>query len=122
MGAVVPVLFEHSLRRAQDDAVVTVGQVLGISTTKFSLIVAGEFVLFYPGGHCGTPLQGKTFNLGGNSKKPKDKDEVVLLATWPVGSSSRREINREPGFSEIDAFSWSITVFDHPAYGAVATS
>uniref|UniRef100_A0A0E0F008 Uncharacterized protein n=1 Tax=Oryza meridionalis TaxID=40149 RepID=A0A0E0F008_9ORYZ len=31
MGAVVPVLFEHSLRRAQDDAVVTVGQVLGIS-------------------------------------------------------------------------------------------
>ncbi|KAF0930477.1 hypothetical protein E2562_032903 [Oryza meyeriana var. granulata] len=27
---VVPVLFEHSLRRAQDDAVVTVGQVLGI--------------------------------------------------------------------------------------------
>ncbi|EAZ16709.1 hypothetical protein OsJ_32185 [Oryza sativa Japonica Group] len=28
---VVPVLFEHSLRRAQGDAVVTVGQVLGIS-------------------------------------------------------------------------------------------
>uniref|UniRef100_A0A0E0M9V0 Uncharacterized protein n=1 Tax=Oryza punctata TaxID=4537 RepID=A0A0E0M9V0_ORYPU len=28
---VVPVLFEHSLRRAHDDAVVTVGQVLGIS-------------------------------------------------------------------------------------------
>uniref|UniRef100_J3N466 Uncharacterized protein n=1 Tax=Oryza brachyantha TaxID=4533 RepID=J3N466_ORYBR len=31
VGAVVPVLFEHSLRRVQDDGVVTVGQVLGLA-------------------------------------------------------------------------------------------
>lgn len=33
-GAVVPVLFEHSLRKANEDAVVTVGQVLGIEPVR----------------------------------------------------------------------------------------
>jgi hypothetical protein len=31
---VVPVLFEHSLRKANDNAVVTVGQVLGIEPAR----------------------------------------------------------------------------------------